>query len=149
MNNKRIDEISASITNNDKITKELIKSIMDNEDAIAKKIAVLDAEIELSGRALEIKLEEIRLNRTLENSEIELMDIYNEKGKTNNKTFDYLLNVYDKEYQPAMSSCFWAVYNAITDWATHAPSSAKNKIALSQRRSDKASEVIDRYLLAA
>ena len=79
----------------------------------------------------------------------ELMDIYNEKGKTNNKTFDYLLNVYDKEYQPAMSSCFWAVYNAITAWATHAPSSAKNQIALSQRRSDKASEVIDRYLLAA
>ena len=66
-----------------------------------------------------------------------------------NKTFNYLDKVHNETYAPRMGKNMWAVYNSITDWSTHAPSSSKNKIALMQRRTEKASDVMSKYLLAA
>ena len=74
---------------------------------------------------------------------------YNKLEHVNNRTFNYLNEVYNKTYFPRMGDNKWAVYNALTDWSTHAPSSSKNTIALSQRRVEKAREVVDNYLLAA
>ena len=66
-----------------------------------------------------------------------------------NRTLKYLMDKYHNHYAPQMGPNLWSVYNTITDWSTHAPSSAKNKIALMQRRTDKASEVMNNFLLAA
>ena len=66
-----------------------------------------------------------------------------------NKALNYMLCVYQDNYAKHMGHNRWAVYNAVTDWSTHGPSSAKNKIALMQRRTDQASEVLTKYLLAA
>ncbi len=71
------------------------------------------------------------------------------KDDVSNKNMLYLLDKYQTHYAPLMGRNMWAVYNTITDWSTHAPSSAKNKIALMQRRTDQASEVMTKYLLAA
>jgi len=71
------------------------------------------------------------------------------KDDIRNKSMLYLLDKYQTHYAPLMGRNLWAVYNTITDWSTHAPSSAKNKIALMQRRTDQASEVMTKYLLAA
>tara|TARA_R110002020_G_scaffold468243_1_gene692383 strand:- start:1796 stop:2728 length:933 start_codon:yes stop_codon:yes gene_type:complete len=71
------------------------------------------------------------------------------KDNVTNKSMLYLLDKYQTHYAPLMGRNMWAVYNTITDWSTHAPSSAKNKIALMQRRTDQASEVMTKYLLAA
>ena len=71
------------------------------------------------------------------------------KDDIRNKSMLYLLDKYQTHYAPLMGRNMWAVYNTITDWSTHAPSSAKNKIALMQRRTDQASEVMTKYLLAA
>ena len=71
------------------------------------------------------------------------------KDDIRNKSMLYLLDKYQTHYAPLMGLNMWAVYNTITDWSTHAPSSAKNKIALMQRRTDQASEVMTKYLLAA
>ena len=66
-----------------------------------------------------------------------------------NKTMRYLMDKYQYHYAPQMGHNLWAVYNTITDWSTHAPSCSKNKIALLQHRNEKASEVMNKYLLAA
>jgi len=71
------------------------------------------------------------------------------KDDISNRAMLYLLDKYQTHYAPLMGRNMWAVYNTITDWSTHAPSSAKNKIALMQRRTDQASEVMTKYLLAA
>jgi len=71
------------------------------------------------------------------------------KDDISNKAMIYLLDKYQTHYAPLMGRNMWSVYNTITDWSTHAPSSAKNKIALMQRRTDQASEVLTKNLLAA
>jgi len=43
----------------------------------------------------------------------------------------------------------WALYNALTDWSTHAPSRSKNKITLLQRRSDKVQETLETNFMVA
>ena len=71
------------------------------------------------------------------------------KDDMNNKAMIYLMDKYQNHYAPKMGHNMWAVYNTITDWSTHAPSRSKDSIALMQRRTAKASEVMENYLLAA
>jgi len=71
------------------------------------------------------------------------------KDDMNNKAMVYLMDKYQTHYAPRMGRNMWAVYNTITDWSTHAPSRSKDSIALMQRRTAKASEVMENYLLAA
>ena len=71
------------------------------------------------------------------------------KDDMNNKAMIYLMDRYQTHYAPLMGRNMWAVYNTITDWSTHAPSRSKDSIALMQRRTEKATESMTKYLLAA
>ena len=74
---------------------------------------------------------------------------YGKPVNTRNKALTYLYTAYNNTYFPRMGRNKWALYNSITDWSTHAPSSSKNVIALSQRRTEQATRAIDKYLLNA
>ena len=71
---------------------------------------------------------------------------YDKPVNIKNKTLTYLYDVYNNTYKSRMGKNQWAVYNAITDWATHAPSKSKNVIALGQRRTGQATTVIQEWL---
>ena len=80
-----------------------------------------------------------------------LQDIidYNKPVNVKNKTLTHLYDVYNNRYRPNMGANQWAVYNAITDWATHAPSKSKNVIALGQRRTEQATTAVKKWLKVA
>ncbi len=80
-----------------------------------------------------------------------LQDIidYNKPVNVKNKTLSHLYDVYNNRYRPNMGANQWAVYNAITDWATHAPSKSKNVIALGQRRTEQATTAVREWLKVA
>lgn len=44
-----------------------------------------------------------------------------------NKALEYMWNVYRDRYAPRLGYNLWAVYNAMTDWATHAEVSKQSK----------------------
>ena len=71
---------------------------------------------------------------------------YDKPVNIKNKTLTYLYDVYNNTYKSRMGKNQWAVYNAITDWATHAPSKSKNVIALGQRRTGQATTAIQEWL---
>jgi len=66
-----------------------------------------------------------------------------------NKNYQYLVNAYSFDYAPKMGRNRWALYNALTDWSTHAPSKSKNKITLIQRRSEKVQETLENNFMVA
>ena len=69
----RINKMAEAMKLNAKLDRDKIKSIIDTEDAIKKQIAVMEAELTVSGSALEIRKKEIELGRDLEESEKELI----------------------------------------------------------------------------
>src|SRR5210317_58734 len=62
----------------------------------------------------------------------------------NNKNYIQLWRLYRDTYVPRQGGNLWAVYNALTDWATHCQPSRKGSsvISLQNRRANKVSEVI-------
>ena len=74
---------------------------------------------------------------------------YGKPVNIKNKTLTYLYDVYNNTYKSKMGENQWAVYNAITDWSTHAPSTSKNVIALGQRRTTQATTAIQEWLKVA
>ena len=121
---------------------------------LGKAANVIEDEIELWHELYNtpsITLEVFQIFADIANYKGDIKDInWNSyKDDISNKAMIYLLDKYQTHYAPTMGRNMWAVYNTITDWSTHAPSSSKNKIALMQRRTDKASEVMSEYLLAA
>ena len=74
---------------------------------------------------------------------------YGKPVNVKNNCLTYLYDVYNNRYRPNMGDNQWAVYNAITDWATHAPSKSKNVIALGQRRTERATTAIKQWLKVA
>ena len=66
-----------------------------------------------------------------------------------NKNYQYLVNAYSFDYAPKMGRNRWALYNALTDWSTHAPSKSKNKITLIQRRAEKVQETLENNFMVA
>jgi len=69
----RINAMAKSMGLSATLDREKLKSIIDTEDAIKKQIAVMKAELTVSGSALEIRKKEIELGRDLEESEKELI----------------------------------------------------------------------------
>ena len=69
----RINDMAKSMGLSATLDREKLKSIIDTEDAIKKQIAVMKAELTVSGSALEIRKKEIELGRDLEESEKELI----------------------------------------------------------------------------
>ena len=80
-----------------------------------------------------------------------LQDIvdYGKPVNIKNNCLAFLYDVYNNRYRPNMGVNQWAVYNAITDWATHAPSKSKNVIALGQRRTERATTAVKEWLQVA
>ena len=121
---------------------------------LGKAANVIEDEIELWHELYNtpsITLEVFQMFADIANYKGDIKDInWNSyKDDISNKAMIYLLDKYQTHYAPTMGRTMWSVYNTITDWSTHAPSSSKNKIALMQRRTEKASEVMSKYLLAA
>ena len=62
-----------------------------------------------------------------------------------NKNLEYLRTVYAGDYVRRMGRNRWSVYNALTDWRTHAPARDKaNVIKLDVKRSKIITEVVSR-----
>jgi len=69
----------------------------------------------------------------------------NDENVTKNKNYLYMWQVFAETYRPRQGNNLWAVYNALTDWATHAPSMKKSSspiVTLQNRRANKVSKVI-------
>ena len=70
----------------------------------------------------------------------------------NNSSFMYVMAKYMGHYQKKMGSNYWAVYNALTDWATHHTGTRSNTIDLpiSQvKRSEKIQQTIRNFSIAS
>ena len=132
----------------------------------------IDAGVNMLGKTADILENEIELWHDLYNTQVTIFDVldaftkvanytgdkgdllqdlrdYGKPVNIKNKTLTYLYDAYNNTYKPRMGANRWAVYNAITDWGTHAPSSSKNVIALGQRRTDQATTAIQEWLKVA
>lgn len=71
------------------------------------------------------------------------IDLSNENA-TKNKNYLYMWRVYVETYSRRQGNNLWAVYNALTDWATHAPAMKKGSsvVSLQNRRANMVSKVI-------
>ena len=67
----------------------------------------------------------------------------------NNTSLIYLWDKYAKQYCPSMGRNYWAAYNTLTDWSTHAPaareSSQKNIAYISHQRAETGRGVIQAH----
>jgi len=65
-----------------------------------------------------------------------------------NKNFQYLWKVYKEIYSKKLGNNFWAVYNALTDWSSHAPigkrQDPKNIASVLNRRQQTVRDTISR-----
>ena len=70
----------------------------------------------------------------------------------NNSSFMYAMEKYMNHYSKKMGKNYWAVYNALTDWATHHTGTRKNTIDLpiaQVKRSEKIQQAIRNFSIAA
>ena len=70
----------------------------------------------------------------------------------NNNSFMYAMEKYMNHYSKKMGKNYWAVYNALTDWATHHTGTRKNTIDLpiaQVKRSEKIQQAIRNFSIAA
>ena len=52
-----------------------------------------------------------------------------------------MFKVYHEIYHGRLGKNLWAVYNAMTDWATHAPASQRSQINIASIEQDRAAKV--------
>tara|TARA_R100001015_G_C4625634_1_gene184242 strand:- start:974 stop:1903 length:930 start_codon:yes stop_codon:yes gene_type:complete len=125
---------------------------------LAKTADILENEIELwhsmyskeVGRIDTARAFTLAANYTGDINEL-LQDIveYGKPVNVKNKALSHLYDVYNNRYRPNFGANQWAVYNAITDWSTHAPSKSKNLITLEKRRTEQATTAIREWLKVA
>ena len=68
-----------------------------------------------------------------------------DENAAKNRNYLYLWRVFTETYSRRQGNNLWAVYNALTDWATHAPAMKKTSssvVTLQNRRATKVSKVI-------
>ena len=58
-----------------------------------------------------------------------------------NKNLEYMFKVYNEVYINRLGGNLWSVYNAMTDWATHAPASQKSQVNIASIEQDRAAKV--------
>ncbi len=58
---------------------------------------------------------------------------------TRSATYNYILDKYNNHYSTLMGKNYWALYNALTDWSTHAPSKGDkgNVLLMRQKKVSK------------
>ena len=60
------------------------------------------------------------------------------KLKRKNHNLEYVWNVYKNKYKPTLGSNLWSVYNALTDWSTHAnATTSRGKANIASIRNDR------------
>ena len=69
---------------------------------------------------------------------------YMDENIHNNRNYIYLWRVFTETYSKRQGNNLWAVYNALTDWATHCQPARKGAsvVSLRNRRANKVSKVI-------
>ena len=72
-------------------------------------------------------------------------------SEKSSKAFDYMRKQYYEIYRPRLGTNYWAVYNSLTDWSTHAEGTKKsnNLTLLKMRRASKVAETLKEFPLAA
>ncbi len=64
----------------------------------------------------------------------------------NNNALSYMFKAWDTHYSKVLGKNKWALYNTMTDWSTHAPSStnktADNIAAISYKRQEQVKETM-------
>lgn len=68
--------------------------------------------------------------------------------KTRSTAFNYITDKYKNHYSKSMGRTFWALYNAFTDWSTHAPTKG-NKDNVAMMRQKKVQQVLAKFPTAA
>lgn len=64
------------------------------------------------------------------------------KLKRKNHNLEYVWNVYKNKYKPTLGSNLWSVYNALTDWSTHAnATTSRGKANIASIRNDRQNSV--------
>ena len=58
-----------------------------------------------------------------------------------NKSLEYMFRLYNEVYIKRLGANLWAVYNAMTDWASHAPASQKSQTNIASIEQDRAIKV--------
>lgn len=73
-----------------------------------------------------------------------------DEGKNLSKDYVHLVNAWN-EYSSKLGKNMWALYNAFTDWSTHAPArrSSTDINSLSRRREKLVQEVVTKFARAA
>ena len=66
------------------------------------------------------------------------------KRRTRSKSYHYIMDKYSNHYAKAMGRNYWALYNAFTDWATHAPTKG-SKANVTLMRQKKVQEVLNNF----
>lgn len=66
-----------------------------------------------------------------------------ERG-TRSTGYHYIMEKYKNHYAKAMGKNYWALYNAFTDWATHAPTKG-SKANVSLMRQKKVQDILKRF----
>jgi len=60
-----------------------------------------------------------------------------------NRTYKYLMDKYHTHYKNALGANLWAVYNTMTDWATHIQSKSVNVAGIQVQRSQKIQKILN------
>ena len=75
------------------------------------------------------------------------------KLKRKNHNLEYVWNVYKNKYKPTLGSNLWSVYNALTDWSTHANATTSrgkaNIASIRNNRQNSVRKTFTKYLEVA
>ena len=69
--------------------------------------------------------------------------LFDRKEIRNSRNFMYLWDKWNNHYRGALGSNLWAVYNTLTDWATHIQGRSANVGSIQHRRGIKIQRVLD------
>ena len=77
---------------------------------------------------------------------VSLLGLSTEKDvrTTRSTGYHYIMDKYSNHYAKAMGRNYWALYNAFTDWATHAPTKG-SKANVTLMRQKKVQEVLNNF----
>jgi hypothetical protein len=106
---------------------------------ISKGIEVMEKESDLWH-----KWAKTSVNRSHMLSVIEDMLGIQDYTTTKSKAYAYILDQYENHYSPLMGDNYWALYNAFTDWSTHAPIRG-NKSNVTLMRQKKVQDVLNKF----
>ena len=97
--------------NENKLWEKYISTKINEQDAFDVFVSATNTQKTISNNYLDFVLPEVVINEL----------------PRENKALTYMWNVYKNRYAPTLGNNLWSVYNAMTDWATHAEVSKRSK----------------------